>query len=291
MAVDPPRIHRAGDPASAVRFRFRVTWNCASTARPAAIRPAIIRAPGSSSARPAISTPPATCTPCSDACWRGSSTRCGACSGRRRGLIWWNSGPAADCSRRTCWTGRQRSFPSFTARSIRRWWKPRRGLRARLEERFCCADRGGQGAGGGNGSSSAKIEGEFIVFANEFFDALPVEVVADRGELRIGAENGRFVESFAPPSAAELEFLDRYSVHPEAGERVEAALVALDHLRRIAPRRRRTRAVSACWSITATRARSSLAGRHRDTVMALSPAHHVARTRTKLPASRTSRRT
>lgn len=63
-----------------------------------------------------------------------------------------------------------------------------------------------------------------IVFANEFFDALPVEVIDARGSLRIESRDGRFVESWISPSPEELEFLDRYSVHPEDGERVEASL-------------------------------------------------------------------
>ena len=60
-----------------------------------------------------------------------------------------------------------------------------------------------------------------IVFANEFFDALPVEIVSAKGSLRIDARDGRFVESWVASSPEELEFLDRYSVHPEEGERVE----------------------------------------------------------------------
>ena len=63
-----------------------------------------------------------------------------------------------------------------------------------------------------------------IVFANEFFDALPVEIVSPQGSLRIDARAGRFVETWAPPSSEELEFLDRYSIHPEPGERVEVPL-------------------------------------------------------------------
>ncbi len=63
-----------------------------------------------------------------------------------------------------------------------------------------------------------------IVVANEFFDALPVEVLSAEGALRIDLRDGRLVETWAPASAEELEFLDRYSVHPEPGERVEVAL-------------------------------------------------------------------
>jgi len=65
-----------------------------------------------------------------------------------------------------------------------------------------------------------------IIFANEFFDALPVEILSTQGSLRIDARDGRFVEAWAAASLQELEFLDRYSVHPEEGERVEVPLAA-----------------------------------------------------------------
>jgi SAM-dependent MidA family methyltransferase len=73
-----------------------------------------------------------------------------------------------------------------------------------------------------------------IVFANEFFDALPVEIVSAQGSLRIDWQNidsrridsrdDRLVEIWVPPSPEELEFLDRYSVHPGPGERLEVPL-------------------------------------------------------------------
>jgi SAM-dependent MidA family methyltransferase len=65
-----------------------------------------------------------------------------------------------------------------------------------------------------------------IIFANEFFDALPVEILSAQGSLCIDTHDGRFVETWAPASQQELEFLDRYSVHPEPGERLEVPLVA-----------------------------------------------------------------
>ncbi|HXY11153.1 MAG TPA: SAM-dependent methyltransferase [Terriglobales bacterium] len=65
-----------------------------------------------------------------------------------------------------------------------------------------------------------------IVFANEFFDALPVEVLGTEGELRIGEREGRFLETWALPSPEQLTFLDRYSVNPQPGERVEIPFVA-----------------------------------------------------------------
>ena len=104
-----------------------------------------------------------------------------------------------------------------------------------------------------------------IVFANEFFDALPVEVVSDGGELRIACEQGGFVESFVPATAATLEFLDRYSVHPEAGERVEAAPAAQQHMRAIANRIGSGFVIVIDYGYTRE---EQLAGRHRGTVTA-----------------------
>jgi SAM-dependent MidA family methyltransferase len=63
-----------------------------------------------------------------------------------------------------------------------------------------------------------------ILFANELFDALPVEVLSSQGSLRIDWREGRLAETWARASAQELEYLDRYSVHPQAGERLEASL-------------------------------------------------------------------
>jgi SAM-dependent MidA family methyltransferase len=81
------------------------------------------------------------------------------------------------------------------------------------------------GSGASDGFSLRK-EVPTIVFANEFFDALPVEIVSNRGSLRVDSHDGKFVEGWVPSSAEELEFLDRYSIHPQDDERVEVALQA-----------------------------------------------------------------
>jgi SAM-dependent MidA family methyltransferase len=73
-----------------------------------------------------------------------------------------------------------------------------------------------------------------IVFGNEFFDALPVEVLTAEGELRVAEHAGAFVEQTAGPSPQVLEYVDRYSVHPAAGGRVEVALAGFEWMRRIA---------------------------------------------------------
>ena len=113
-----------------------------------------------------------------------------------------------------------------------------------------------------NGASTPST----IVFANEFFDALPVEVLSEKGSLRIDARDGRFVETWAKPSPEELEFLDRYSVHPEPGERIETPLAAQQFMDRIAASVQRGFLIAIDYGYTRE---EQLAGRHRGTVKAL----------------------
>jgi SAM-dependent MidA family methyltransferase len=105
-----------------------------------------------------------------------------------------------------------------------------------------------------------------IVFANEFFDALPVEILSPKGSLRIDTRNGRFIETWAQPSPEELEFLDRYSVHPEPDERVEAPLASQQTMDRIALNIQRGFVLAIDYGYTRE---EQLAGRHRGTLKAL----------------------
>ena len=113
-----------------------------------------------------------------------------------------------------------------------------------------------------NGASTANT----IVFANEFFDALPVEILSTKGSLRIEACDGRLTEAWAKPSPEEVEFLDRYSVHPEPNQRVEAALAAQQFTERIAASLQRGFFLAIDYGYTRE---EQLAGRHRGTVKAL----------------------
>jgi SAM-dependent MidA family methyltransferase len=128
----------------------------------------------------------------------------------------------------------------------------------------------------GKGTTSAapdSISGEralapdvpVIVFANEFFDALPVEVLSSLGELRISEKGGRLLETWSPGSVEELEFLDRYSVHPAAGERIETPLIAQRYMSEIAAEVRRGFIVAVDYGYTRE---EQLAGRHRGTIAA-----------------------
>ncbi len=163
------------------------------------------------------------------------------------------------------WSAKQ--FPEF-ARALRYALVEQSAhLRDRLQERLAehiAAERAGVFESLEAAASSA---GEnIIVFGNEFFDALSVEVVDYRGALRIGLENGKFVETFVPPTRSEAEFLDRYSIHPEESERVEATLVALEWMERIAEAFRGKRGFLVVIDYGYTR-EEQLAGRHRDTIM------------------------
>lgn len=113
--------------------------------------------------------------------------------------------------------------------------------------------------------SAASAEGPTIVFANEFFDALPVEIASDRGSLRIDVRGGRFIETWVPASAEELEFLDRYSVHPEAGERLEVPLQSVSQMV-AAAQIERGFVVAIDYGYTRE---EQLAGRHRGTLKAI----------------------
>jgi len=104
-----------------------------------------------------------------------------------------------------------------------------------------------------------------IVFANEFFDALPVEVLSPQGELRIAIRDGRLFETWAPASSEELEFLDRFSIHPENGERVEVPLWAQSCMSEIAAAVKHGIIIIIDYGYSRE---EQLAGRHRGTLMA-----------------------
>jgi len=104
-----------------------------------------------------------------------------------------------------------------------------------------------------------------IIFANEFFDALPVEVLSPEGELRVSEKDGRFVETWAPASAEELELLDHHGVNPAAGERIEILLFAQRYMSQIAAMVTRGFLVVIDYGYTR---QEQLAGRHRGTLTA-----------------------
>lgn len=160
-----------------------------------------------------------------------------------------------------------KKFPAFSRALRYDLVEQSRHLRARLEDRLqehisarraCIVDS--------LESAASNASENVILFANEFFDALPVEVIDYRGAVRVAVENDRFVESFVSPSPAEVEFLDRYSVHPDEGERVEVSLLALGWMKRIARVFDSKRGFVILIDYGYTR-EEQLAGRHRGTLM------------------------
>jgi SAM-dependent MidA family methyltransferase len=108
-------------------------------------------------------------------------------------------------------------------------------------------------------------EAPIIVFANEFFDAVPVEILGAAGKLHIALENNRLQETWLPALAEELEFLDRYGVHPEPGERVEVPILGQNWIEQVARSIPRGLLLIIDYGYTRNQ---QLAGRHRGTLMA-----------------------
>jgi SAM-dependent MidA family methyltransferase len=116
------------------------------------------------------------------------------------------------------------------------------------------------------GRRSLPADVPVVFFTNEFFDALPVEVLSPLGSLRIAVKNGRFVETWVRASPQELEFLDRYGVHPEPGERVEVPLLAQTCMAHLVQQINSGLFIAIDYGYTRP---ELLAGRHRDTIIAL----------------------
>ena len=105
-----------------------------------------------------------------------------------------------------------------------------------------------------------------IVFANEFFDALRVEIVDNRGELRVALDaSGSFAEEFVETSEEVAGFLEQYGVRPQPGERTEACLKLKEIVPQVLGSFERGFWVSVDYGYTR---KELLAGRHRDTVRA-----------------------
>ena len=163
----------------------------------------------------------------------------------------------------------RKKFPDFFAALTYALQESSPSLRAKLHDNLCeQIDKG-----------KAKVPEErptglnrtchiavpLFIFANEFFDALPVEILSAAGKLHLTFENDRLHEIWLPPQPDELEFLDRYSVHPEANERVEVCLPAQLWMTQIARSIDRGFLIAIDYGYTRNQ---QLAGRHRGTLMA-----------------------
>jgi SAM-dependent MidA family methyltransferase len=159
----------------------------------------------------------------------------------------------------------EKTFPEFFRALRYVLWEQSPALRARLESDVAQSVSEGRAVvAGASGNLATAVRDAGIVFANEFFDALPVEVLSAPGSLRIGAASGRITEEWAAASPEELEFLDRYGVHPEESERVEATLVGQRVMADVASAMDRGVVIAIDYGYTRE---ELLAGRHRGTVM------------------------
>jgi SAM-dependent MidA family methyltransferase len=163
----------------------------------------------------------------------------------------------------------KKKFPDLFAALTYTLQETSPALRARLQETVReHADSGKAAVPEGRPTAPCRSlapETPLIVFANEFFDALPVEILGMQGKLHLALENDHLHETWLPPSAEELEFLDRYSVHPEPGERIEASLPAQRWITQIAHTLQRGFLLIIDYGYTRNQ---QLAGHHRGTLMA-----------------------
>ncbi len=157
----------------------------------------------------------------------------------------------------------EKKFPEFYAALRYRLVEGSPSLRKRCEENL------GEWIAAGKVTLHAglqEIAGETpaIVFANEFFDALPVERVKGANQVFVGVSGDGFAEVLRPSSPAVLEYLDRYSVHPAPEEYLEVGLEAQRWMRDAAALIRRGFVLAIDYGYTRE---EQLAGRHRDTLM------------------------
>lgn len=126
-----------------------------------------------------------------------------------------------------------RKFPEFAEALHYSFVETSAGLRERLRERF--SDLTTVSFHETVEAAFANISDHVIVFANEFFDALPCEVLDHRGQVLVDLEDDRFVERFVPPDKGLLDFADRYAVRPQKHERIDVPLAAQEYMERIGP--------------------------------------------------------
>ena len=157
----------------------------------------------------------------------------------------------------------EKKFPDFFRALRYELVESSQPLRGRIHETL---GRYIQSGKAGLARADASLDENSIVFANEFFDALPLEVLSTRGSLRIDAREGRFLETWTRASPEELEIIDRYSVHPETEERIEVSLASQEYLERIAAGMRRGFVIAIDYGYTRD---ELLAGLHRGTLKAI----------------------
>jgi SAM-dependent MidA family methyltransferase len=146
-------------------------------------------------------------------------------------------------------------------------------LRRNLQQRFAGELQGGRAALFGT-IQEVPHSRNAIIFANEFLDAIPVEVVSSEGQLFIGAgEKTEFIETWHRLEPRVRDFIAQFGVRADAGERVEACPQLSGILQQLANQFERGFCIIVDYGYT----RAELdAGRHRDTVRAFR--EHTLRT-------------
>ncbi|MGZ4815047.1 MAG: class I SAM-dependent methyltransferase [Terriglobales bacterium] len=126
----------------------------------------------------------------------------------------------------------EKKYPEFASTIRYRLVETSASLRKRLGERF--ADRKNVWVHGFPSEAFRDSGQHVIVFGNEFFDAIPTEVLDHRGKLFIDFEDGRFTERFQPPAAELISFAQQYAVAPQEHERVDVPLRAQSYMSELA---------------------------------------------------------
>jgi len=163
----------------------------------------------------------------------------------------------------------RKKFPEFFAALTYTLQESSPALRAKLRENLreqidAQRARVSEGCALGHRRTLAQ-ETPVIVFANEFFDSLPVEILTPQGKLHLALEGNRLIELWLPPPVEELDFLDRFGVHPEPNERIEVPMIARTWIDQITQSINRGFLLLIDYGYTRN---EQLAGRHRGTLMA-----------------------
>jgi SAM-dependent MidA family methyltransferase len=161
-----------------------------------------------------------------------------------------------------------KKFPEFSAALHYRLVETSEWLRDKLQERLA------KYIASGHATVHALLEEVgpklghvLVVFGNEFFDALPVDIVTPNGEVRVDVdEAGKFVERIVPVRPELTDYIEEYSVRPDNGGRVEVSLAAIDYMKRIATLFEDRRGFAVFVDYGYTREEQQ-AGRHLDTLM------------------------
>ena len=154
----------------------------------------------------------------------------------------------------------EKKFPLFARALQYQMIESSAPLRERLEKRF--AQR--KNVGIFREFRDLEIGENTLVFANEWFDAFPVEIVTSQGLLHVEEREGKFQEVFRRVPENVLEYLDRYSVQPQGGGRVDVPLEATGIMDQICSAIKRGFLTIIDYGYTRA---EQMEGRHRDTLM------------------------